>query len=861
MSHAAARLTLYAIISSIEMDLRQLLGTYLGVAYEADHILGPTLLEVATDRLEKEQGSLRSVPPLSDLLPYLDYGDTYQILNKHSDLLPKQIAQFLRNHTNQLEQIAGVRNRVMHARPLDFDDLPKTLAYAALFAKSSALPWGHLKGSLDRMRDEPSYVFGLNIPISEESKAQTHNLPTPDFDETGFLGREKQVGELVKLCLGTYPVITIFGEGGVGKTSLALKVAYEILDSKDSPFDAVVWVSAKTARLTVQEVVQIEGAIADSLGLFRDVAENLTGTNVSETIDEILEYLREFRILLVLDNLETVLDARIRDFLERLPSGSKVLITSRIGLGAFDFPYKLQALPPGEAVQLLRAVAEIRGVSGILQVSNKKLEEYCERMKYNPGYIKWFISVVQAAKRPEEVLAKPDIFLDFCMTNVYQYLNDFSKEVLQAMLAVQGKYSQAELAFLTNLEIVALQQALQQLITTNFILMTSKPVGNSFETRYSLSELAREFLIRHYPPSQAKSDEFIRRKRRLVATGEKLRAEQVRNPYSFESVTTRSAGDLLIARYLLDAIDCTRRSECSKANDALAKAKGLAPDFFEVFRVEALIRLKEGNIHAARDAYEIALALEPSSAPLRLWYGNFLLRYFDDLELAADQFRAAERLDPNAEEIKLEQARVAMYRKDFKESEDLLNELSSNLRTYGGWMQRKYNDLRLSFYHRKADMLVEEHDHNGAFEIIQALRGYFESIPELDIDDKMRFTVAKSHVTLMKCISHLKDVGERLRANELAGWIKDATGDQWKRFAERRSATKGPATESIGVVSRLKPNYGFINKDGLETVFFHRSALLDPRDWTRMRMGSRVSFSEALDAQDRKMARQVRCLD
>lgn len=39
--------------------------------------------------------------------------------------------------------------------------------------------------------------------------------------------------------MGGFPVISIVGEGGVGKSALALKVAYELID-KDSPFDAVV---------------------------------------------------------------------------------------------------------------------------------------------------------------------------------------------------------------------------------------------------------------------------------------------------------------------------------------------------------------------------------------------------------------------------------------------------------------------------------------------------------------------------------------------------------------------------------------------------------------------------------------------
>src|SRR5690606_12912493 len=122
----------------------------------------------------------------------------------------------------------------------------------------------------------------------------------------------------------------------------------------------------------------------------------LAGEGAYDPTKEVLNYLAEFKILLILDNLETVLDNRIKSFLGRLPQGSKVLITSRIGVGAYEYPIKLQPLEETEAVQLLRALISARNVTTLADTNTRKLARYCKRMNYNPGFIKWFVSAVQA---------------------------------------------------------------------------------------------------------------------------------------------------------------------------------------------------------------------------------------------------------------------------------------------------------------------------------------------------------------------------------------------------------------------------------------------------------------------------------
>src|SRR5690606_26653521 len=117
----------------------------------------------------------------------------------------------------------------------------------------------------------------------------------PDFDETGFLGRADEAKQLLRACKGPWPLLTVVGEGGSGKTALALQVAYELLDDPSRPFDCIVWSTSKSTRLSLNEIQQIEGAITTSLGLFEDIAHTLSGAKTSDPLEEVRQYLNEFK--------------------------------------------------------------------------------------------------------------------------------------------------------------------------------------------------------------------------------------------------------------------------------------------------------------------------------------------------------------------------------------------------------------------------------------------------------------------------------------------------------------------------------------------------------------------------------------
>jgi predicted ATPase/DNA-binding XRE family transcriptional regulator len=146
--------------------------------------------------------------------------------------------------------------------------------------------------------------------------ARVLNLPTY---LTPFIGREQEQANLARL-LGTpnCRLITLLGPGGIGKTRLAVEVAGQC----EGLSDGVVFVPLAS----ISEPQAIVPAIADALAFAFSGATDLSS--------QLLTYLRDKQLLLVLDNMEHLLGAGgitvelLRQILAQAPR-VKLLTTSR----------------------------------------------------------------------------------------------------------------------------------------------------------------------------------------------------------------------------------------------------------------------------------------------------------------------------------------------------------------------------------------------------------------------------------------------------------------------------------------------------------------------------------------------------
>jgi len=198
-----------------------------------------------------------------------------------------------------------------------------------------------------------------------EPERRPGNLPKP---LSSFIGREAEIDEIAQLLAGSR-LVTLRGLGGIGKTSLALRVAAD----HAATFDDGAWFIdlayvAPAAEISERFIAALE---------LRSQAE-------ASPVDQLLAYLAPLRALLVVDNCERQIEeiAELVAKIVHVAPDLHVLATSRTSLTvAGEAVWPVRPLEVSTAVELFAERARlVRRDFELNDATRSVVELICEKL-------------------------------------------------------------------------------------------------------------------------------------------------------------------------------------------------------------------------------------------------------------------------------------------------------------------------------------------------------------------------------------------------------------------------------------------------------------------------------------------------
>lgn len=448
-------------------------------------------------------------------------------------------------HPFEKDQVAATLSAILSQEPADLTqlrpDTPPHLIYLIeqMMVKnrenriSSVRLVGAELEAIQQGVDTPSKLVGgfrsrFATPTPTGTATPRHNLPN---QPTPFIGRTEELAEIAeRLANPACRLLTLVGPGGIGKTRLGLQAAENALSGKsrlssDSPLspeshsrfaNGVFFVALAPLHSAESLVPTIAEAVGFSF--YRSSDPDNIGSNPRQ---QLLDYLQEKQMLLVVDNFEHLLGGvHLMDEILSTAPNVKLLVTSRerlnmqgewvLNIKGMSFPADVEpdmqatGVKGYSAVQLFLNNAQRLEASFTLNKDNEAaVIRICQLVGGLPLGIELAAAWVQMLT-PNEIAEEIESSFDFLETTmrnvperhrsiraVFDYswglLQPPERDFMSKLSVFQGGFTREAAAAITTNGRPAATLPLLSLLVNKSLLQ------RRVDGRYQLHELLRQF--------------------------------------------------------------------------------------------------------------------------------------------------------------------------------------------------------------------------------------------------------------------------------------------------------------------------------------------------------------------------------
>ncbi|MEQ8472173.1 MAG: tetratricopeptide repeat protein [Marinoscillum sp.] len=626
-----------------------------------------------------------------DFMEQIDFPDLMEIC-----LFKDNYGVIISDHINKedfksnMSELYTLRCKIAHVKgfftSIDLDKLKELTQETSLFFKDN-----YFRNLIEKIEKNPEEVI-IKIPndfIQDflEQSGITHNLPIPDYEyEGGFVGRDDDRKKITQYLLSDkFPVVTISGAGGVGKTSLALKVVHDLTyQASKKPFDSIVWLSAKENKLSSLGIEDIEPTLKsfeELLDTFIELFgfENEIKVGSIEEKESLTNSIIELndRILVMVDNLETITDERIINFIIDAPINVKFLVTSRKGIGQIERRYDLKQLKAKEAVYLFRQLARDKQLTSLITLEDAVIKKYVHKVSYYPLAIKWVLGQVARGKNINKVI--DSIHFDesdiskFCFEQIFNTISSESRKLLYALSLNQDPPTASILQHTCGFEEHRFDDAIEELILVSLVIPEQFQNEHSeIATRYELLPLTRGFTrqqLNKDPETRESLKKRISEIEQTVSASERAKKEYRHSLYNFGAHTDEEKIATIMAQ---NAFQKYQSGHYELAVEEYRKAIKLAPTFAPLYRNWGVMESYEDHLHEATSLLQKAAELDSTDSQVFLLWGN-IYRKNSKFNEAHEKYEKAFDLAPEDPIILSALGQTKGRMGNYQEAHELLN--------------------------------------------------------------------------------------------------------------------------------------------------------------------------------------------